>query len=147
MSNATLTEENKKMVRRCIEQLWNEGKTELIAELIHPNFIRHHERNQDEDIHGIEGARVWLIQTRQAVSNLQFTIERIFAENNRVMVYLRGRGVVHKSDLRDGGVTDTELTWTATTLLRIADGKIAECWLIVDTLGILQRLGVIAAIG
>lgn len=146
MSNATLTEENKKIVRRCIEQLWNEGKTELISELIHPNFIRHHERNQDEDIHGIEGARVWLMQTRQAVSNLQFTIERIFAENDRVMVYLRGRGV-HKSDLKDWRVTDTELTWTATSLLRIADGKIAECWLIVDTLGILQRLGVIAAIG
>lgn len=146
MSNVTLTEENKKIVRRCVEQLWNEGKTELIAELIHPNFIRHHERNQDEDIHGIEGVRVWLTQTRQAVSNLQFTIERIFAENDRVMVYLRGRGV-HKSDLKDRGVTDTELTWTATTLLRIADGKIAECWLIVDTLGILQRLGVIAAIG
>lgn len=146
MSNVTLTEENKKIVRRCVGQLWNEGKTELIAELIHPNFIRHHERNQDEDVHGIEGAKAWLTQTRQAVSNLQFTIERIFAENDRVMVYLRGRGV-HKSDLKDGGVTDTELTWTATTLLRIADGKIAECWLIVDTLGILQRLGVIAAIG
>ena len=146
MSNVTLTEENKKIVRRCVEQLWNEGKTELIAELIHPNFIRHHERNQDEDIHGIEGAKVWLTQTRLALSNLEFTIERIFAENDRVMVYLRGRGD-QKSDLKDGGVTNTELTWTATTLLRMADGKIAECWLIVDTLGILQRLGVIAAIG
>jgi len=146
VSNVTLTEENKKIVRRCVEQLWNEGKTELIAELIHPNFIRHHERNQDEDIHGIEGFRVWLTQTRQALSNLQLTIEKIFAENDRVMLYLRGRGM-HKGELKGVAATDTELTWTATTLLRMADGKIAECWLIVDTLGILQRLGVIAAIG
>lgn len=146
MSNITLTEENKEIVRRCVEQLWNEGKTELIAELIHPNFIRHHERNQDENIHGIEGFRVWFTQTRRALSDLELTIEKIFAENDRVMVYLRGHGT-YKGELKDVAGTDIDLTWTSTTLLRIADGKITECWLINDTLGILQQLGVIRAIG
>lgn len=146
MSSVTLAEENKNIVRRCIEQLWNEGKTELIAELIHPNFIRHHERNRDDDIHGLEGFRAWFTQTRQSLSNLQLTIEKIFAENDRVMTHLQGRGI-HKGDLKGMTAADTELTWTTTALFRIADGKITECWLISDTLGVLQRLGVIAAIG
>ncbi|MBL8254078.1 MAG: ester cyclase [Candidatus Competibacter sp.] len=146
MKSVTLAEENKNLARRCIEQLWNEGKTELIAELIHPNFIRHHERNQDEDIHDLEGFKAWFTQTRRSLSSLQLTIEKILAENDRVMVYLRGHGT-YKGELKDMAGTDTELTWTSTTLLRIADGKITECWLITDTLGILQRLGVIAAIG
>ncbi len=41
--------------------------------------------------------------------------------------------------------TGRRVTFTGTTIYRIADGKAAECWWNYDTLGMLQQLGVIPA--
>ncbi len=80
------------------------------------------------------------LHTRQALPDLRFTVERIFGEADRVMAYVRGRAT-HKGELKGVSATGTEIEWTVTTFVRLADGKIVECWAIADTLGILQRLG------
>ena len=146
MSNESSLERNKAVVLRCIEELWNRGDVERIDELVDPNFIRHHERNQDTDFHGRDGFRVWLGAVREALPDMHLQIERIFGDNDRMMVYLRGRGT-HRGALKGVSATGTALTFTATSLLRIADGKVAECWFIADTLGLLQQVGAIARPG
>jgi hypothetical protein len=55
VSDASALDRNKDLVRRCVEEIWNRGETFVIAELVHPSFRRHHERNQDQDTHGVEG--------------------------------------------------------------------------------------------
>ena len=141
-----MTEANKWVVERCVADVWNNGKMDVVAELVHPNFIRHHERNQDEDLHGLDGFRQWVSRTRQALPDLRFTVEQMLAEADRVMAYVRGRAT-HTGALQGGSATETEIEWTVTTLVRLADGKIVECWAIADTLGILQRLGQIPPLG
>ena len=119
---------------------------DAVAELVHPNFIRHHERNQDEDLHGVEGFRQWVARTRRVLPDLQFTIQLIFGEADRVMAYVRGRAT-HAGELKGVPATGTEVELTVTTLVRLADRKIVECWVIADTLGLLQQLGQVRRFG
>jgi steroid delta-isomerase-like uncharacterized protein len=146
VSGEDTTGYNKGILQRCFDDIWNSGKMDVVAEIVHPNFIRHHERNQDADVHGLEGFRTWVSRVRQALPDLQLTVERMFGESDRVMAHVRGRGT-HKGDLKGAPATGSEIEWTATTFVRLADGKIIECWAIADTLGILQRLGQIPPLG
>ena len=81
-------------------------------------------------------------KARQAFPDLRLTIEQIFGEADRVMAYVRGRAT-HNGEFIGIPATGSAIEWTATALIRVADSKIAECWVIADTLGILQQLGVI----
>ena len=128
MSGQDAVENNKRVVERCFTDIWNDGNLDAVNELIHPNIVRHHERNQDEDLHGLEEFRL--------------TIEQLFGEADRVMAYVRGKAT-HNGEFMGVPATGSAIEWTATALVRVADGKIAECWVIADTLGILQQLGVI----
>jgi predicted ester cyclase len=145
VSGQNTIEDNKRIVQRCFDDVWNNGRLDAVAELVHPNFIRHHERNQDEDLHGVEGFRQWVIRTRQALP-LRLTTELIFGEADRVMAHVRGRAT-HKGELKGVPATGTEIESTVTTFVRLADGKIVECWVIADTLGVLQQLGTVPRIG
>jgi predicted ester cyclase len=140
VSGQDTIEVNKSIVRRCFEEVWSNGRLEAVAELVHPNFIRHHERNQDEDLHGIEGFRQWVTQTREMFSNLRFTVELIFGEADRVMAHARA-GATHTGELAGVPASGAEVGYTVTTLVRLDDRKIVECWVIADELGVLQQLG------
>ena len=142
MSNNLSLDSNKSVVLRCIEELWNGGQVEFIDELVHPNLIRHHERDQDADLRGRNGIRTWLETVRAALPDIKLEVEQSFGENDRVMVHVRGHGT-HRGTLKGIPATGTTVTFTATSLLRIADGMIAECWFIADTLGILRQLGAV----
>jgi steroid delta-isomerase-like uncharacterized protein len=142
VSGQDAVENNKRVVERCFTDIWNDGNLDAVDELIHPNIVRHHERNQDEDLHGREEFRAWISQTRQAFPDLRLTIEQIFGEADRVMAHVRGRAT-HKGEFKGVPATGSGIEWTATALVRVADSKIVECWVIADTLGILQQLGVI----
>lgn len=146
MSGQNTTEDNKRVVQRCVDEVWTNGKMDLVAALVHPNFIRHHERNQDEDLRGVEAFRGWVSLTRQALPDMKCTVEHIFGETDRVMAYVRGKAT-HKGELKGAAAIGTEIEWTVTTIVRLDDGKIVECWAIADTLGILQRLGQIPPLG
>lgn len=139
MSGKDDIEANKDIVRRCFEDVWNSGRLDAVAELVHPNFIRHHERNQDEDLHGVDGFRDWVARTREGLRDVRLTIQLIFAEGDRVMAHVRGHAT-HGGSLKGVPATGTPIDFTATTLTRLADRKIVECWVIADTLGILRQI-------
>lgn len=118
---------NKALVAQSIEVLWNQGALDRAGAFLAANVRRHHERDPDADLHGLEVVRDRLANLRRAAPDSRVEIVRMFGEGDRVMVHLRSQG---------GG-----LVWTVTALARIADGRIAECWLIADTLGLLQQQG------
>ncbi len=84
---------------------------------------------------------------RTAFPDYRITIEDQVAEDDKVATIWTGRGTHQGSWASPIGAvpaTGKTVTWTATTTLRIADGKIAEVigthW---DHLGILQQLDAI----
>jgi predicted ester cyclase len=63
-----------------------------------------------------------------------------------VVCRLTSRGT-HQGELQGIPPTGKQITVPGMTINRIVDGKLAEEWVIVDTLGMLQQLGVIPAMG
>jgi predicted ester cyclase len=142
MSNGNDMERNKEVVRRSIEEVWNGGRAELIPEMVHSSFRRHHERNPDLDAYGQEGFAAWVSAVRSALPDVHLEVDLLFAENDRVMLHLRGTGT-NRGELCGLPASGTQIRFTLTGVVRIADGKIAECWAIPDELGIRQQLGAI----
>jgi len=146
MSNGNDTGRNKELVRRCVEEVWNGSRTEVIAEIMHPSFRRHHERNPDFDSYGQDGCEAWVKAARAALPDLHLAVELLFAEDDRVMLHLLGTGT-HRGDLYGLPASGTPLRFTVTAVVRLAEGKIAECWAIPDELGIRQQLGAVPPLG
>jgi len=136
---------NKDAVRRCLEEVWNGGRVDLIPELVQTSFRGHHERNRDEDIYGVEGFRACVETVRRHLPDLRLEMVLALAEGDRVMVHLNAKGNFRGQGSDYGPAR--ALTFTATGILRMAEGRIAESWIIYDALGVLQQLELMAPLG
>ena len=146
MTETLMVEENKALVTSTIEEIWNKGNLNSIKNFISPHFVSHHPRNRDEDIHGIEAYKNWIVKIRSAFPDITFEIVNLFANDNQVMFHLRGKAT-HAGNFGNVAPTYKGINTTVTGIVRLVDKKIAECWGIVDFLAIEQQLGVIAPIG
>jgi predicted ester cyclase len=146
MTNSDDLARNKAVVRRFIDEVCIAGRNELIPELFDPEFRLHHERNRDYDRGGLDGARSWVAETRAAFPDQQAQIERMLAENDRVMLHLRITGT-HRGSVYGVQATGRTVEFTATEIVRLREGRIAEIWAVSDQLGLLQRVGAVAPAG
>lgn len=78
--------------------------------------------------------------------DMHVTTEIMFAEGDRVVRRWRAIGT-HEGELMGIPPTGKQLTLTANTIYRFADGKIVEAWWNFDALGFQQQLGVIPPLG
>ncbi len=141
------TEENKALVRRLIEEVWNQGHLAVFDELYAPNFIFHdpvlpHVSTREDD-------KRWITQTLGAYPDLHMTIDDLIAEGDQVVVRLTARGT-NTGDIvgpTPHPATGKQVTMTAIAIARVANDQFVEIWHQVDWLGVLQQLGQIPAPG
>src|SRR5258708_34515332 len=84
------TEENKALVRRLIEEVWNQGNLAIFDELYAPDFIFHDPglpqvRTREED-------KQWIARILKAFSDFHITIDDLIAEGDQVVVRFTSRG-------------------------------------------------------
>ena len=107
--------ENKAIVRRWHEEVFNEKNLDAVDEILHPDYVRH------TDLHSIEEAKEWLIRSSSRSPDMQVITEDTIAEGDKVVT--RWTGQV-------GG----KAIVTGVSIHRIADGKIIEDWAITGRL-------------
>lgn len=131
--------ENKEIVRRLNEEVWQEGNVELIDELYTEDY---HEHNAalPEDIHGRDGNRDKLTMFHSAFSDITVTTEDLIAEGDKVVVRDRFTGI-HDGEFMDAEPTGNEIEVPGMVIYRIEDGKAAEAWVQADMMGMMQQLG------
>ncbi|KJH71592.1 hypothetical protein UH38_12310 [Aliterella atlantica CENA595] len=81
-----------------------------------------------------------------AFPNVQFTVERLFAEVDKVVVHVRANGT-HTGAWLGAAPTNRDMVWNASAIARFVDGKLVEVWIIQDELGMMQQLGLIPTPG
>jgi hypothetical protein len=59
-----MSEENKALVRRYFEEIWDKGNLDLIDELFTTNFVRHGPTGTEGEVRGLEGFK-GLVSTYQ----------------------------------------------------------------------------------
>ena len=143
-SSTAQLEENKALVRRVIEEVWNQGKLDVAEEIFATDYIFH--APLPGEVRGPEGPKQRVSMYRTAIPNLQLTIEDQIAEGDKVVTRWTSTGT-HKGELMGIPPTDVEVTVTGIVISRIAGGKIVEDWWNWDTLGMLQQLGAVPPIG
>ncbi|MEY2832146.1 MAG: hypothetical protein RLZZ574_1404 [Cyanobacteriota bacterium] len=137
-------EKNKIIIHRLLEAL-SKGNMDTFDELTIADLILH-----GDDLlpfgRDRESVKKMITAFRTAFPNAKFTVEQIFAEQNKVVSYVTVRGT-HKGEWLGAAPTGEEITWTASSVTRFNEGKIVELWGIADELGLMQQLGLAPSIG
>jgi steroid delta-isomerase-like uncharacterized protein len=137
-----MSEHNKAIVRRLVEELWNKGNLSVADELFAPNY-EHHDASTLDFGRGPESEKKRATLYRTAFPDIRLTIEDIIAEGETVMTRWSCRGT-HKGDLSGIAPTGKQINISGVTIARLANGKLAEGWVNWDALGLMQQLGVVS---
>ena len=139
-----MSEANKAVVRRFYEEMLSQHNLEVAAELFTEDFVDHDADSPEGRLSGIEGAKQEVGVYIQAFPDMVVTIDDSIAEGDRVAI----RGVLtgtHRGELAGIPATGKPVKVTVQQSFRLKDGKIAEAWLEIDRLGILQQIGAFPA--
>jgi steroid delta-isomerase-like uncharacterized protein len=134
-----MSEHNKMLVRRAIEEVYNQGNLKVVDELVSSDFIVH---SPSEEIHGPAGIKQYVSALREAFPDLHMTIDDQIADGDRVVTRWTARGT-HTGTFQGIPPTGKQGSMTGIDIDRFVDGKTVECWTNADELGLLQQLGVI----
>ncbi len=135
-----VAEGNKVVAQRLYKEVINEGNLAVVDEIVAEEYVNHNEAPGQAP--GREGLKQIITLFRTAFPDLDVTIERMLAEGDQVMVHETIQGT-HKGEFFSIAPTGKQVTAPVMNVYRVADGKIAERWGIVDELSILQQLGVV----
>lgn len=132
-------EDDKRTARRFQEEVFNDGKIELVDELLSSDYVEHQPMppgmapNRD-------GVKQQIEMYRRAFPDGRVTVEDTIAERDIVVVRWSGEGT-HQGDLFGTPATGRRVTVTGIDINRMKDGRIVEHWGEVDLAGMLQQVG------
>lgn len=136
------TDANKALVRRFYDAL-NTRDLALLDELYTNDFVSHGGMGIGT-MRGLDSLKQVIGLMLTAMPDLKFTIEALIAERDEVVVRGRLSGT-HQGDFFGIAPTGKQVSWTDSTIYRIADDRLAERWFNDDQLSLLQQLGAIPA--
>jgi steroid delta-isomerase-like uncharacterized protein len=136
-----MSENNKAVVRRLFEELWNKGNLSVADQLFTPNYT-HHDSSSPDFGHGPESERKRATLYRTAFPDLRLTIEDLIAEGDTVMARWTCHGT-HKGELNGIAPTGKPFTISGVTSARLLNGKLSEGYVNWDALGMMQQIGVV----
>jgi steroid delta-isomerase-like uncharacterized protein len=136
-----MSEGNKNVVRRLVEEVWNKGNLSVADELFATTYA-HHDPSTPDVGRGPESEKKRAILYRTAFPDFRLTIDDIIAEGEIVAARWSCRGT-HKGDLSGIAPTGKQFQISGASIVRFANGKMSEGWINWDALGLMQQLGVV----
>jgi predicted ester cyclase len=83
-------QDNKTVIRRLIEEVYNEGNLDVVDELVVPDVFNH--AAVPEHQHGIDGFKHVIEWVREFSSDVHYEIEDLIAEGEKVAVRMTHSG-------------------------------------------------------
>ena len=139
------TEQNKALARQLVEELINQGNISVIDELLIPDFVEHEELPPGIPS-GREAPNAMFAMLRSAFPDLKATIEHLIAEGDEVVLHMTWTGT-HEGEFMGIPPTGKSISINVIDILRIAGGKFVEHWGVMDSMAMMQQLGVVPAPG
>ena len=133
--------EHKALVRRWWDGLNQGNADELIDEIYAPEYVLH-DPSLPEPVRGLAGVHEFIASVTESFPDAQTTIEDLVAEGDRVVQRVTFRGT-HQGEFMGVPASGTEVSVWVVVISRIANGKIAEEWQLVDGLSLMQQLGLV----
>lgn len=111
-------EQHKAIVRRMIEEPWNQGHLEVLDEICAPTYTIH-------GLGGLQELKQGITDARHAFPDLYCTIEEMIAEGDKIAFRWTMRGT-QQGEWQGTAPTGKAMIITGITILRFADGKIVD---------------------
>jgi len=140
-------ENNKAIVRSYFERAVNQGDLEWLEHIIAPSFGAPVAGAHASELTGPTLARQAVVRLRLAFPDIQYTVEDMTAEADRVAVHVTLRGT-HHGEFMGLPATGRRVTNGGAELAILAAGQIvAAGWQFHDEIGMLRQLGALAPHG
>ena len=133
-----MPEQNRKIVRRTFEVIWNRGNFAVIDERFSADYVGH----SATEIHGPEGVKQFAAMMRNAFSGFHYTVEDEIGEGDKV-VHRWSVRATHEGEFQGLPPTGKQVTIEGISVYRVADGKLVEGGTNADMLGLMQQLGAV----
>jgi steroid delta-isomerase-like uncharacterized protein len=133
---------NRRLIQRYFKEVWNEGRLDVLDELLTPDYINHspgvpNPRPGPADLKPI------VASMRAGIPDLHYTILDLVVAEDKVTAFVRMTGT-HRGDFfgipptgRSIDVRQMQIEW-------IRGGRICQHWRITDDLTLLRQLGQLA---
>ena len=135
-----MSEANKAVVRRIVEEIWNGKKHDRIDEFYAADFV-----NVDPsspEVKNLEQFKQWVAEMNAGFPDEKVTIEELVAEGDKVAKQFSVKST-HTGEFMGIPPTNKKTNMSGITIYRIVDGKVKECVWSYDTYGFMVQLGVI----
>ena len=133
-------EENKALVRRFVEEFWNEANTAAADELMVSDVAIHMPTGEVANPDGLKRfADTW----RDSFPDWHSTVEELIAEREKMAERWTGRGT-HRGELQGISPTGKHVEVPGSVFYRIAEGKIVEFRGQLDMMSLMQQIGAVS---
>jgi len=136
-------EQDKALIVRFVEELFNRGNIGIVDEIFAPDFIER-EQLPPGIPSGREGVKVLATMLRSAFPDFKATIDDILAEGDKVVIRMTWSGT-QKDEFMGVPATGKRVSVGVIDIIRITNGKLVEHWGLMDSTSLMQQLGAIPA--
>ena len=133
----------KQAARRIIEEVYGQGRVEVLDELCHPGYVSHDPLVGDADIAGVK-AYVRLL--RACFPNLEVRIHGLYADGETAISWWSMEGNLARR-LLDVEPQGQRIHMEGITISEFEDGRLVEDSSQWDTFGYLRQLGLVRPLG
>ena len=134
------SQENIQLVQRWFREVWNEGKTDTVRELLAPDGVARGQNGSGSELRGPAQFVSFVEQIRGAFPDIHVVIEDILSTEDKVVVRWSAT-MTHKGDGLGIPASGKPVRSTGISIARIVGGKVVEGWDNWDQLGMLQQIG------
>ena len=145
MTNDLSTVSNVAIIQRFINDLWNARDLSVADEIFADNCVTHQLRSglaATAAPRDPETIKQHVLEWLNAFPDLTFTVEQMVADGDRVASQMTMQGT-HSGTWMGIAPTGKQISLQMMTIHRIEAGKIVEDWVLVDSLGLFQQLGLV----
>jgi steroid delta-isomerase-like uncharacterized protein len=134
-----MSAQNKALVRRWFEQVWNKGRAETIDELLSDRSIV---RGLGADLRGPSAFKEFHAAYRDAFPDIGVQIEHMISDDDLVAVHWSATAT-HSGGGLGVAATGKPVKFSGMAFIRVEGNKLVEGWNSFDQLGMLQQIGAV----
>jgi steroid delta-isomerase-like uncharacterized protein len=137
-------DENVRLILRWFQEVWNDGKTETIHELLHPDAVAIGQLDDRKELRGVADFVAFVKNLRGAFPDMKLKVEDVFGAEDKVVLRWSST-MTHIGDHLGMPASGKPVRITGITIARLRDGKLIEGWDNWDQMGMMKQIGAYAS--
>jgi len=134
-----MSAENKVLIRKWFEEVWNKGRASAIDDLASSQAVVHGLTSEPLNLAAFKQFHA---AYRNAFPDIKMQVDDVISEGEKIAVRWSGTGT-HSGDGLGFPASGNAVRFSGMLIVRVDNGKMIEGWNAIDELGLLQQIGAI----